>query len=344
MGSTIDKLNKLVKTKAEIKEAIINKGVEVSDDIVFADYPAKIEAIDTSGTTFFNTITKNNTDYSYLFVSVSYDRIPDLSNWDTSNVTNMSCMFYGTDFYYSTSLDLSSWDTSSLTKADFMFHKSSNLRSLNLSGWDTSGLTDMNHMFQDCSSLGSLDLTGWDTSNVTEMGYTFANTLFDSLDLRHFNMNKVTIITSMFEGCECLQTLYITGWDTSNVKYMADTFKGCSNLRDIIGELDASKVNGFYYMGFNPFRDCDSLETLYLKNIYKDTDISNDVEFSIMLGGTKVKDECLIYIINELPDLYAKGLTSTGSIRFELPPTNTLTPIQVQPAIDKGWQVYNTNY
>ena len=72
--------------------------------------------------------------------------------------------------------------------------------------------------------------------------------------------------------------------------------------------------------------------------------MSNDGRWSINLGDTKVKNECLLYIINELPDLYAKGLTKTDRITFTLPPTNTLTQEQVQPAINKGWQVANVNY
>lgn len=44
--STADKLNKLLETKQAIKQAIIDKGVGVSDDTVFAEYPAKINAIE----------------------------------------------------------------------------------------------------------------------------------------------------------------------------------------------------------------------------------------------------------------------------------------------------------
>ena len=72
--------------------------------------------------------------------------------------------------------------------------------------------------------------------------------------------------------------------------------------------------------------------------------ITNSYEWKVNLGDTKVKDECLLYIINELPDLYAKGLTATDNITFTLPKTNTLTAEQVQPAIDKGWTVVNCNF
>ena len=47
MNDTTSKLSKLLETKAAIKQAIIDKGVEVGDDTVFSDYPTKIAAIET---------------------------------------------------------------------------------------------------------------------------------------------------------------------------------------------------------------------------------------------------------------------------------------------------------
>ena len=51
MGSIDDKLNELKSTKQSIKEAIVNKGVEVSDSTPFYQYPDKIIAIPSSGGT-----------------------------------------------------------------------------------------------------------------------------------------------------------------------------------------------------------------------------------------------------------------------------------------------------
>ena len=164
----------------------------------------------------------------------------------------------------------------------------------------------------------------------------------------NFNANNMTDINSIFDGCRYLTSVDISDWDTSNVEIMMYLFEYCNKLVDIIGVLDLSSLiqgcfpNGNYSQ--SPFRDCYSLETLYLKNIYKNCIMSNDGKWSIYLGDTKVKDECLLYIINELPDLYAKGLTSTDQIKFTLPPSNTLTAEQVQPAIDKGWTVVNCNF
>lgn len=48
MGTTADKLNKILETKNNIKQAIINKGVAVSDTDSFSLYPEKINQISTS--------------------------------------------------------------------------------------------------------------------------------------------------------------------------------------------------------------------------------------------------------------------------------------------------------
>ena len=87
-----------------------------------------------------------------------------------------------------------------------------------------------------------------------------------------------------------------------------------------------------------------NIETVYIKNIYKNCTMANNNEWSINLGDTKVKDECLLYIINELPNLYNKGLTSTDQIKFTLPPTNTLTQEQIDVGITKGCTLLNLNY
>lgn len=47
MGTTTDKLNKLLNTKEEIKAAIKEKGQPVSDEEAFASYPEKIRNIKT---------------------------------------------------------------------------------------------------------------------------------------------------------------------------------------------------------------------------------------------------------------------------------------------------------
>ena len=137
-------------------------------------------------------------------------------------------------------------------------------------------------------------------------------------------------------------TLDLSDWDTSNVIIMHEFVANAPNITDIIGYLDLSELQGLNQTR-GAFLNCPKLETLYLKNIYKNCEMNNSYVWCIDLGTTKVKDECLLYIINELPDLYAKGLTETNKITFTLPPTNTLTQEQIAVGIAKGWTFINVN-
>jgi surface protein len=99
--------------------------------------------------------------------------VQELNNLDTSNMTNMSKMFYMCSGLLS--LDLKNFNTSNVNNTTSMFGGCSKLTSLDVSNFDTSNVTDMRYMFSGCQSLTSIDLTGWDTSNVTNMNYMFEN-------------------------------------------------------------------------------------------------------------------------------------------------------------------------
>ena len=104
-----------------------------------------------------------------MFRESSYLQSIDLSNFDTSKVTDMQHMFESSSVK---SLDLSNFDTSNVTNTTYMFCGCTSLKSLDLSNFNTSNVRDMTYMFQS-SSLQSLDLSNFDTSKVTDMRYMF---------------------------------------------------------------------------------------------------------------------------------------------------------------------------
>ncbi|EHC6302874.1 BspA family leucine-rich repeat surface protein [Listeria monocytogenes] len=101
-----------------------------------------------------------------------YSRVTslDLSNFDTSQATNMRYMFFKSSM---TSLDLSNFDTSKVTDMSWMFSESATA-SLDLSSFDTSQVTNMRGMFYE-NDATSLDVSSFDTSKVTDMHYMFAS-------------------------------------------------------------------------------------------------------------------------------------------------------------------------
>ena len=134
---------------------------------------------------------------------------------DTSNVTNMTNIFYGCSSL--TSLDLSNFNTSNVIIMSGMFYNCSSLTSLDLSNFNTSKVTTMQEMFSGCSSLTSLDLSNFNTSNVTNMTNIFYNcSSLTSLDLSSFDTSKVTDMNYMFGSCSSLKDVYITVEATLN--------------------------------------------------------------------------------------------------------------------------------
>ena len=79
-------------------------------------------------------------------------------------------------FYHASSLaelDLSNFDTSKVTDMNYMFASMSSLVKLNIDSFDTSNVTNMARMFYNTSSLAELDLSSFDTSKVTDMSHMF---------------------------------------------------------------------------------------------------------------------------------------------------------------------------
>ncbi len=119
-----------------------------------------------------NVDTSNVTDMSWMFYGSKLTSVGDLSQWNTSNVTNMHSMFYVSQL--TTVGGLSKWNTSKVTNMSYMFNNSKLTSVGDLSQWNTSKVTDMSSMFEgsQLSSVG--DLSKWNTSNVYNMRYMFA--------------------------------------------------------------------------------------------------------------------------------------------------------------------------
>ena len=100
--------------------------------------------------------------------------LPDICNFDTSNVIKMNGMFRGCKLLSDLS-DISKWNTSNIIEMNGMFNGCKSLKNLpDISKWDTSNVTNMGWMFYNCKSLESLpDISKWDISNVTNKEMMF---------------------------------------------------------------------------------------------------------------------------------------------------------------------------
>ena len=120
--------------------------------------------------------TSKITDMSDLFNAYKGDLITlsnngqfDISNWDVSNVKNMSLMFLESNF----NGDISDWDVSKVKNMEFMFFNSKFTgENGDIANWDVSNVENMSRMFW--GSRFSGDLFDWNIINVKNVSDMFA--------------------------------------------------------------------------------------------------------------------------------------------------------------------------
>ena len=201
----------------------------------------------------------------------------DVSNFDTSQVTNMRGMFFLCTGLQT--LDVSNFDTSQVTDMNNMFAGCKALQTLDLSNFNTNQVTDMAGMFSSCDKIQTVNVSNFDTSQVTNMRGMFSHCWeLQALDVTKFDTSQVTNMSSMFYGCSGLQTLDVSNFDTSQVTSMGGMFIGCRGLQTLdVSNFDTSQVINMSSM----FADCRGLQTLDITNF----DTSQVTNMSNMFDG-----------------------------------------------------------
>ena len=135
----------------------------------------------------------------------------DFSNWDTSNITNMSGMFYNLDGTSQVKkVTFGAVDRSTIQDVQTMFYRSI-VEELDSENMVFPNLTNVYNCFNGASSLTTLDLRGWNMSQVNNLG-------------------------GLFSGCTSLVEVNLSGWDLSHLtdaRYYSNMFRNCSSLEKI---------------------------------------------------------------------------------------------------------------
>jgi surface protein len=159
-----------------------------------------------------------------------------ISNWDTSQVTDMSRLFSNViDF----NQPLNDWDVSNVNCMRYMF---SGAKAFNqpLNDWDVSGVTNMSYMFNGATAFNQ-PLNDWDVSNVINMPFMFEGATAFNQPLSDWDVSNVINMRHMFDGATAFnQTL--NGW---NFRNDSDTLQLDEQLPDEI--VISCESNDFFY-------------------------------------------------------------------------------------------------
>ena len=188
----------------------------------------------------------------YLFPALQ--SIEGLTNLNTSQVTDMSEMFYGCSKL--TSLNVSNFDTSNVTDMSEMFRSCSSITSLDVSNFNTANVTKMSAMFWECSSLTSLDLSNFNTTSIVQYyGPTFKNS--SSLTTVILPNTLKCIESEAFYGCSSLSSITIPNSVTS---FGTNVLGNCTSLTSV------TIPNSVTDMGSGAFKYCSSLTSVTIPN------------------------------------------------------------------------------
>ena len=325
--------------KSTVAPAASMNAVNIDDEE--SDYEIKLWLDPTDKTAYYYTETEKvylNRDSSDMFRTWGYEQKirnildMDLSNFDTSNVTNMGFMFLGMSNL--TSLNLSNFDTSKVTDMQRMFWGMRNLTTLNLSNFDTSKVTNTRSMFQGMSNLTTLNLSSFNTSKVTDMSDMFAEMhSLTTLDLSNFNTSKVTNMSEMFRNMSNLTSLNLSSFNTSKVTDMSHMFFNVYNLTTLdLSSFDTSQVTNMSEM----FCDMSNLITLDLSNF--DTSQVKDMDLMFSLEGTDMLKDKLekIYVNNDFNTVKLTNFTAMFINRKKLRGGNG-SYLANPSSADKNW-------
>jgi len=191
--------------------------------------------------------------------------IKGIENFKTTNVIDMSKMFQGCNELES--LNLSNFDTSKVNNMKYMFNDCNKLKEIKgIEKFNINNVTNISGLFQECNELESLNLSNFDTSKVNNINYMFneCHKLKEIKGIENFITNNIEDMTAIFQACYILKKLDLSNFDTSKVKNMDSMFNDCHTLKEIKGIENFKTHNVVNFKGM--FQECNELESLDLSN------------------------------------------------------------------------------
>ena len=260
MATIAENLTLLESTKANIKQAIVNKGVSVSDTDTFASYADKIGQI--SGGSYAAALDFGSINYAYaptslkngLDASVAY-----LNNWTGNHFNSDPELMFMPKFEIIDSEPVGLGQVGSsfpklliFPDIDFkhkdiyglQFFSGSKAISIHLKNINFTGSLDS--LFYECNNLVDLTYSGLTiNSNVTNASSCFWNCsqLTAVPDLFNGAQTNLTTLDYMFSGCSNMTTIDLSSWKFGQVVSMRDMFSSCVNVKTIdITGIDTSQM------------------------------------------------------------------------------------------------------
>ena len=201
---------------------------------------------------------------------------------------------------------------------------------------NSSHITKFNHTFENMQHIKTVYV---DTSGATELYAMFAISAIENPP--YLNTSNVTNVEAMFYKCAKLKN--IPPYDFSNVTNMNGTFQLCPDITSI-PYLDTHNVTDIRFC----FSDCTYLRSVPLLDFSKVTNANMAFSSCTSLknvGGFIGLKTDISFIDSPLTHDSALNVIDNLAVapghivKFKKSTFNTLTPVEIAKATDKGWTI-----
>jgi surface protein len=168
---------------------------------------------------------------------------PNIINWNTRNVTNMSYMFDSANVF---NQPIGNWDTSNVTTMERMFVGNESFNQ-SIGNWNVSNVTNMRYMFSGLNCIFNQPIGDWNTGNVLYMDWMFSSNNAFNQSLNNWDVSSVIDMSHMFLFCDSFNG-NISSWDTSSVQNMESMFADTTAFNQSIGNWNVSNVTNMLQM------------------------------------------------------------------------------------------------
>lgn len=231
---------------------------------------------------------------SMFFNCESLSSLPDISNWNTSNVNDMSYMFANCKSL-SVLPDISKWNTINFQDIRYI---SSNCKSLlylpDISKWNFNNILDMSSIISGCDSLSYFpDISKWKINDETNLNWMFKNcpSLLLSPDIN-------SMLNPSFIESKNINDMPKSENKNKNVQKYDDNlinFDEFSKKNMIRGILDI-KLGNDKYIFFNP--DFANIINVFINN-KKIKMIKDECHWTIDYNFQKIDQHSFILVFND---------------------------------------------
>lgn len=196
--------------------------------------------------------------------------VPNMNNWDMSNVKDLNNMFYKASSF---NQPIGNWDVSGVTTVTQMFLDASSFNQ-DISDWDVSNVTGMFNLFQGASAFNQ-PIGSWDVSSCTDMRAMFQRATSFNQNLNNWNVGNVKRMRAMFNDAINFNG-DISNWNVSSVEDMEYMFYRASSFNQDIGFWNVGSVTNMSRMFSNA--------TSFNQDIGS-WNVSNVIEMSFMFAS-----------------------------------------------------------